>query len=231
MLAAIAQARAAAGLAPPVLDIHPERPHQRGITLPTGTIMLFPPEPTLAELTAGGAAMFTSADPHALLGGLLYGSGMIARETSYETGLHGHVTIAETGAVSDDPLILDERFVAAHVRGRGVTVLSACSHAGIVNPALSARAAFPGEPVDLLLGGYHLAGATMEQRIPATMRDLLDRVRPALFAPGHCSGWRLKTALASATPGRYAPSVVGTRYDLRAPALRSDRRSGRGRCP
>lgn len=91
VLAAIAQARAAAGLAPPVLDIHPERPHQRGITLPTGTIRLFPPEPTLAELTAGGAAMFTSADPHALLGGLLYGSGMIARETSYETGLHGHM--------------------------------------------------------------------------------------------------------------------------------------------
>ena len=75
VLAAIAQARAAAGVAPPVIDTHPERPHQRGITLATGTIMLFPPEPTMAELTAGGAAMFTSPDPHALLGGLLHGFG------------------------------------------------------------------------------------------------------------------------------------------------------------
>jgi 7,8-dihydropterin-6-yl-methyl-4-(beta-D-ribofuranosyl)aminobenzene 5'-phosphate synthase len=95
-------------------------------------------------------------------------------------------------------------------------VLSACSHAGIVNTALDAQAAFPGQPLDVLLGGYHLAGAAMEQRIPATMRDLLDSVEPALFAPGHCSGWRLKTALASAAPERYAPSVVGARYDLAA---------------
>jgi 7,8-dihydropterin-6-yl-methyl-4-(beta-D-ribofuranosyl)aminobenzene 5'-phosphate synthase len=178
--------------------------------------MLFPPEPTLKGLTASGTAISAHAEPHPLLDGLLYGSGMIARATSYETGLDGHVTIAKDRTVADDPLILDERFVAAHVRGRGVTVLSACSHAGIVNAAFSAQAAFPGQPIDVLLGGYHLAGATMEQRIPATMRDLLNLVQPALFAPGHCSGWRLKTALASAAPERYAPSVVGTRYDLAA---------------
>jgi 7,8-dihydropterin-6-yl-methyl-4-(beta-D-ribofuranosyl)aminobenzene 5'-phosphate synthase len=216
VLGAIASARAAAGLPPPVLDVHPDRPHQRGITLPTGKIMLFPPEPALIVLAAAGTVISAHAEPHPLLDGLLYGSGMIARATSYETGLHGHVTISMDRTVADDPLILDERFVAAHVRGRGVTVLSACSHAGIVNAALAAQAAFPGQPIDVLLGGYHLAGAAMEQRIPATMRDLLNLVQPALFAPGHCSGWRLKTALASAAPERYAPSVVGTRYDLAA---------------
>ena len=107
-------------------------------------------------------------------------------------------------------------------------MLSACSHAGIVNAALAAQAAFPDQPIDVLLGGYHLAGAATEQRIPATMRDFLDRVEPALFAPGHRSGWRLKTALASAAPERYAPSVVGTRYDLAA-VLTRRRQSGRAR--
>ena len=228
VLAAIARARAGAGLPPPVLDAHPDRPHQRGITLPTGKVMLFPPEPTLASLSAAGTELSAHADPHPLLDGLLYGSGTIARATTYETGLHGHVMISQDGSVTDDPLILDERFLAARVRGRGVTVLSACSHAGIVNAALAAQAAFPGEPIDVLLGGYHLAGTAMEQRIPATMRDLLHLVRPALFAPGHCSGWRLKTALASAAPERYAPSVVGTRYDLVA-VLTRRRRSGRAR--
>jgi len=33
----------------------------------------------------------------------------------------------------------DERFVAARVRGRGTTVLSACSHAGMVNASLAAQ--------------------------------------------------------------------------------------------
>ena len=78
VLSAIARARAAAGLSPPVLDMHPDRPHQRGITLPTGKVMLFPPEPTLAALSAAGTELGAHADPHPLLDGLLDGSGMIA---------------------------------------------------------------------------------------------------------------------------------------------------------
>jgi hypothetical protein len=118
-------------------------------------------------LSAAGTDFSAHADPHTLLDGPL---------------------------VTDDPLILDERFLSAPVRGRGVTVVSACSHAGIVNAALAAQAAFPGEPIDVLLRGYHLAG----------------------------------TALASAAPERYAPSVVGTSYDLLA-VLTRRRQSGRAR--
>ena len=116
-----------------------------------------------------------------------------------------------------DPLILDERFLAAHVRGRGVSVLSACSHAGVVNACLGAKALFPDAAVDVVLGGYHLAGAAMEQRIDDTVRDLADLIQPRIVAPGHCTGWRAKAALASRfAPGQYGPSVVGSRYLLTA---------------
>jgi 7,8-dihydropterin-6-yl-methyl-4-(beta-D-ribofuranosyl)aminobenzene 5'-phosphate synthase len=130
------------------------------------------------------------------------------------TGLAGHHTFR--GDVGEpDALILDERFVAACVRGRGVIVLSACSHARIVNACLSARKHFPGFPVDLVLGGYHLAGKAMEARIEPTVRDLKTRIEPRLVAPGHCTGWRAKASLAATfAPGRYAPSVVGTLYRL-----------------
>jgi 7,8-dihydropterin-6-yl-methyl-4-(beta-D-ribofuranosyl)aminobenzene 5'-phosphate synthase len=101
-------------------------------------------------------------------------------------------------------------------------------HAGIVNAAFAAQTAFPGERTDVLLGGYHVPGAAIEQRIPDTIRDLLDLVKPALFAPGRCSGWRRKTELASAAPERCAPSVVGARYDL-AEVLTPRRRRGRER--
>jgi 7,8-dihydropterin-6-yl-methyl-4-(beta-D-ribofuranosyl)aminobenzene 5'-phosphate synthase len=112
---------------------------------------------------------------------------------------------------------MDERFVAACVRGRGVTVFSACSHAGIVNACLSAKKHFPDTPIDLVLGGYHLAGKAMEARIEPTVRDLEERIDPRLVAPGHCTGWRAKAKLAHAfAPGRYAPSVVGTLYRLSA---------------
>ena len=52
-------------------------------------------------------------------------------------------------------------------------MLSACSHAGIVNACLGAAKRPSGDaPLDLVLGGYHLAGASMEQRIEATVDDL-----------------------------------------------------------
>ena len=103
------------------------------------------------------------------------------------------------------------------MRGRGVTVFSACSHAGIVNACLAAKAQFPDAPIDLVLGGYHLAGKPMEPRIAPTVRDLKARIDPRLVAPGHCTGWRAKANLAAAfAPGRYAPSVVGTLYRLTA---------------
>lgn len=210
---AVARARAAAGLPAPVVDLHPDRPDQRGVRLPVGVIALLPPEPTLAEIGDAGGHIELNAEAH-LVAGLFAGSGMIERVTAYETGLAGHHTFRGDECV-EDPLILDERFMAAHVAGRGVTVLSACSHAGVVNACLGAKALVPDAPVDVVLGGYHLAGAAMETRIDDTVRDLRDLVQPRIVAPGHCTGWRAKAALAAAfAPGRYGPSVVGSRYQL-----------------
>ncbi len=218
VVAAIARARADASLPPPQVDLHPRRPDQRGIMLPTGVMILLPDEPTLAQIEAAGGVIVNHDTPHPLCGGFFFGSGEIERTTDYETGLVGHHSFyGEDG--EEDPLIMDERFVAAHVRGRGMTVFSACSHAGIINVCLDAKAQFPETPVDMVLGGYHLAGKAMERRIDATVEDLKSRIDPRLVAPGHCTGWRAKAQLANAfSPGRYAPSVVGTMYRLTASA-------------
>jgi 7,8-dihydropterin-6-yl-methyl-4-(beta-D-ribofuranosyl)aminobenzene 5'-phosphate synthase len=223
VIAAIAAARAAAGLPAPIVDLHPDRPDQRGIQSPGGTFVLLPEEPTLDALDAAGGRLVLERDDHLLAGDMFLGSGAIERITSYEAGLVGHQSF-RFGAGPDgedvvvaDPLIMDERFVAAEVRGRGVSVLSACSHAGIVNACLGAKARFAGSPVDVVLGGYHLAGGPMEPRIGPTVDDLEQLVSPRIVAPGHCTGWRAKAALADRfAPGRYGPSVVGTTYTLRA---------------
>jgi 7,8-dihydropterin-6-yl-methyl-4-(beta-D-ribofuranosyl)aminobenzene 5'-phosphate synthase len=213
-VAAIAAARSAAGLPEPMVDLHPHRPDQRGTLSPLGLVVTLPPEPTFDEIVSGGGRVDLHGDAHLLAGGLVFGSGEIPRVTAYETGLPRHLRFdGEVG--TPDELILDERYLAAHVRGRGVTVFSACSHAGVVNACLSAKDQVPGAPVDLVIGGYHLAGAEMEDRIDATLRDLNELIAPRVLAPGHCTGWRAKAALAAAfTPGRYGPSVVGTTYTL-----------------
>jgi 7,8-dihydropterin-6-yl-methyl-4-(beta-D-ribofuranosyl)aminobenzene 5'-phosphate synthase len=215
VIAAISAARSAVGLAPPVVDLHPDRPDQRGIRMPWGTVVMLPPEPTIESMADAGGDIGLHAEEHLLGGGCFLSSGPIERVTAYETGLDGHHTfIGDVGA--PDPLIIDERYIAADVAGRGITVLSACSHAGIVNACLDARRLLPDRPVDTVLGGYHLAGAVMEQRIDATIDDLDRLISPRIVAPGHCTGWRAKAALADRfTPGRYVPSLVGMTYYLK----------------
>jgi 7,8-dihydropterin-6-yl-methyl-4-(beta-D-ribofuranosyl)aminobenzene 5'-phosphate synthase len=220
VIAAIVAARKRAGRAEPLpVSLHPDRPDQRGILQPSGIVMQLPPEPTFEAIAAAGGQVARHGEAHALCGGFFYGSGRIARTTAYETGLVGHYSF-HGGKGEADPLIRDERFLAAEVKGRGVTVLSACSHAGIVNACLGAQQAFAPAPVDVVLGGYHLSGREMEKRIGATVRDLKERIRPRIVAPGHCTGWRAKAALAQAfAPGRYGPSVVGSLYALKADAV------------
>ena len=216
VIAAIREARARLGLGRPIVDLHPNRPDQRGVLLPSGVMIMLPQEPTFDDITQAGGEIITSDEPHPICGGYFFGSGAIDRTTEYETGLVGHYTFRDESGAPDPP-IMDERFVAPCVVGRGVTVLSACSHAGVVNACLGAKKHFPDTPIDVVLGGYHLAGKAMEARIEPTIRDLKVRIEPRVVAPGHCTGWRAKAKLAQTfAPGRYAPSVVGTLYRLSA---------------
>ena len=137
------------------------------------------------------------------------------RVTEYETGLVGHHTSRDDRG-EPDPSILDERLLAAHVRGRGVSVLSACSHAGVVNASLTARELASGLPIDVVLGGYHLAGLAMEQ---GSMKPSATSPTWSLLrrCPWSLHGLaRQSRARRSLAPGRYGPSVVGSRYVLNA---------------
>jgi 7,8-dihydropterin-6-yl-methyl-4-(beta-D-ribofuranosyl)aminobenzene 5'-phosphate synthase len=215
VVAAIATARHDAGRPPLVVDVHPDRPDQRGILTPLGIFAMLPPEPTIDAIEAAGGRVVAHDELHDL-DRLFTASGHIPRQISYEKGLDGHHSWRD-GRATRDHEIHDERFLAATVRGRGTTVLTACSHAGVVNVGLEARRLSPDQSIDLLLGGYHLAGATVEDRIEPTVRDLQQLVRPSIVAPGHCTGWRAAAELAAAfSPDGYAPSVVGTRYVLTA---------------
>jgi len=219
VVAAITEARSLAGLAPPIVDLHPKRPDQRGVLLPSGEMFMLPEEPTFEDIGNAGGKIVTHDAPHTLSDGFFFASGKIERVTEYEAGFVGHHSFyGEAG--ESDPLIMDERFVAACVRGRGVSVFSACSHAGVVNACLSAKGQFPDTPVDVVLGGYHLAGKAMETRIEETVHDLNTLIEPRVVAPGHCTGWRAKARLADTfAPGRFGPSVVGTMYRLKSDTI------------
>ena len=129
------------------------------------------------------------------------------------------MSLSDDGEWEPDPLIMDERFLAVNVRDKGLVVFSACSHAGVVNVLKHAAEVFPGVPLHAVMGGFHLAGPGMEQRIAETVRDMRD-FELDLIVPGHCTGFRAVHALLNefrrrhrgAVSGRSLPRVLTGRF-------------------
>jgi 7,8-dihydropterin-6-yl-methyl-4-(beta-D-ribofuranosyl)aminobenzene 5'-phosphate synthase len=185
---------------------------ERGATLTSGQIALFQRVPSPEELVAHGARVVNSREARVLVDDCFYLSGEIPRVSSFEKGRPDHLCRRSAdGPWEPDPLIMDERYLAVHVRDKGLIVFSACSHAGIINVLLNAREVFPEVPVYGVLGGLHLAGAAMERLIPDTVAHLkafeLQQIMPA-----HCTGWRALHALLNEFgESVVTPSAVGSR--------------------
>ncbi|KAI8597051.1 metallo-beta-lactamase superfamily protein, partial [Dissophora ornata] len=164
---------------------------------------------------------------HTLCDGFFGVSGLIPRRTSYETGIPNHVRWSEEKqAWASEPEIMDERYMVARVKSKGIVVLTGCSHAGVINVCQDAKRAFQhGQEVTsgghngdndifFVVGGFHLAGGSVETRIKDTVKDMLD-INPSFMAPGHCSGWRAKAALEQALPGKVVSLGVGSDFLIR----------------
>ena len=192
--------------------VHPGMFHQRGMKLPDGSVRQMDDVPSAAELRSLGAEIVSTTQPQRLLDGMFHVSGEIPRVTPFERGLPGQVRRTAVDAPwGSDELLMDERWIAVNVKGKGLVVLSACSHAGIVNVLSHARASFPGVPLHAVLGGLHLSG-TNEKIIPETIAALKG-FSLAQIGAGHCTGWRAMAALGQAFGDEVlAPSAVGKRY-------------------
>ena len=73
--------------------------------------------------------MICITEPRAFLDDMFYVSGEIPRVTPFERGLLGQVRKTEDGSSWEpDELLMDERWLGVNVKGKGLVVLSACSH-------------------------------------------------------------------------------------------------------
>lgn len=212
---AIAMTRAANGGRAVPLHLHPGMFRERGSRQPDGGVLPMDRVPTPAEWTAMGADPQVSREPAVIAGHVLV-SGEIPRVTAYEVGLPGQVARANDSAPwQPDEWLHDERFVAVHLRGKGLIVFSACSHTGIVNVLHEARRLMPEVPLLAAMGGFHLSG-TNERVIPQTVADLGGFGLRWMF-PSHCTGWRALNALERAYGDTVVvPGAVGKTFVLEA---------------
>jgi len=191
---------------------HPGMFCSRAMRLPNGDLRYMDDVPSIADLTTQGANVICTTEPQSFLDDLFYVSGEIPRVTPFERGLPGQVRKTEDGSGWEpDELLMDERWLAVNVKGKGLVVLSACSHAGIVNVLEHARNSFADTPLHAVVGGLHLSGAN-EAIIPQTV-SAMGEFKLAQIAAGHCTGWRAISELAAAFGDKaLVPTAVGKRY-------------------
>jgi 7,8-dihydropterin-6-yl-methyl-4-(beta-D-ribofuranosyl)aminobenzene 5'-phosphate synthase len=194
------------------LHVHPGAFVKRAMRLPDGEIFPLQDVPSRGALEESGGHILTSVEPEETLGGVFYLSGEIPRK-SFERGLGNHLKLSTDGQWEADPLIQDERFMAAHVRGKGIAIFTGCSHAGLLNICTHAREVIPDVPLYAVVGGLHLVSPN-EDLIQETITKL-HGFGLKVIIPGHCTGWRAVHALVNAFGEEVVdPLAVGSRQTL-----------------
>jgi 7,8-dihydropterin-6-yl-methyl-4-(beta-D-ribofuranosyl)aminobenzene 5'-phosphate synthase len=212
LLKALELIRAANGGQTVPLHVHPGAFVKRGLRLQSGAIVPFQDVPSRRVIEDSGGRVAASFEPEEILDGIFYLSGEIPRR-SFERGLSNHVKQSTDGRWELDPLIQDERFMAIHVRGKGIAIFTGCSHAGLLNICSHAQEIFPGVPLYAAVGGLHLVSPN-EDLIPETIAEL-HRFGLQVIIPGHCTGWRAVHALVNAFGEEVVdPLAVGSRQTL-----------------
>lgn len=158
-----------------------------------------------------GADVTLTDQPHMLVPGLM-STGHIPRVTAFEH--HTAPTFAERAGDWTPDDLPDDQAVIAHVRGKGLVVVTGCGHAGIVNTLEHAQTLAGETRVHAIVGGFHLTNAS-----PARISDTAQAIAalaPTLVMPMHCTGFAAQTELARRLPEAFVVSAVGTRLSVSA---------------
>ena len=189
------------------LVIHPEAWRERKIIFPTGTELRLPP-PSRSDLEAEGVEVIEESGQTLLLDSTVLVSGQVERTTAFEQGFPIHHAHTKAGW-EPDPMIWDDQNLIVNVEGKGLVVVSGCSHAGAVNVLRNAQRLTGEKRIAGFIGGLHLTGGLFEPIIEPTV-DAFAAAGIHRLLPAHCTGWKAVHKLARALPDAFVQPAVGT---------------------
>jgi len=103
-----------------------------------------------------------------------------------------------------------ELATAYNVKGRGLVILTSCSHRGVVNTIKQAQAASGVTKVHAVIGGFHLAPYA-EDYVRQTIAALKE-IKVDYVIPLHCSGETFYELAKAEMPTKLLRSYTGTRF-------------------
>jgi 7,8-dihydropterin-6-yl-methyl-4-(beta-D-ribofuranosyl)aminobenzene 5'-phosphate synthase len=188
--------------------VHPDAfVHPRFLVFKDGHKETFPRVVVRAELESRDIEVVESKGPVSIAEGTVLVSGEVERRTEFEKGMPHSFMIREGKEARDT--IADDQSIVMHLRGKGLVVVSGCSHAGIINTVLHARHITGEERVHGIMGGFHLSGPAYEPILERVLGEL-KKVNPEVLVPMHCTGWDMMNRLARSFPSSMILNSVGS---------------------
>ena len=149
---------------------------------------------------------------------LLLLTGEIPRDTSFEKGFpFQYVENDNEKNLTPDPLVKDDQALVANVRNKGLVILTACGHSGIINTINYAKKVTGINQIYAVVGGFHLPadGGIHEAGIEPTLNELV-KADPQFIVPCHCTGWKATNRIIETFPKKFIQTGVGTTFNFNA---------------
>ena len=104
----------------------------------------------------------------------------------------------------------DEHATCFIVEGRGLVVISSCSHCGVINAIKTAISVSGVDKLHAVLGGFHL-GVAPPDYVEHTVAEL-KAMRPDVVIPMHCTGRAFIARMREEMPGQLVDWNTGSRF-------------------
>ena len=101
------------------------------------------------------------------------------------------------------------------VKGRGLVVLTSCSHRGVINAVRQAKQASGIDKVLAVIGGFHIVPPLGDDYISKTIQEFKE-IDPDYLVTAHCTGDRFYDLARAALGEKVIHSAVGTRFVFEA---------------
>ncbi len=164
-----------------------------------------------AEIERRGVRVAIVEPPTEIADGVLLSGEMHAAEP-FEP-IAENLRVERDGAIVPDSFI-GEQTLIVHVRGRGLVVVTSCSHRGIVGICRHAARVTGVPKVHAVIGGFHLSGLG-EERV-TTVVDAFRALGVEHLVPQHCTGVDSIATMLARMPGEITLSSVGSTFTFAA---------------
>jgi 7,8-dihydropterin-6-yl-methyl-4-(beta-D-ribofuranosyl)aminobenzene 5'-phosphate synthase len=101
------------------------------------------------------------------------------------------------------------------IKGKGLVVLTSCSHRGVINTVRAAQKASGIDKIHAVIGGFHIVPPLGDDYIRQTIAEF-QAINPDHLIPAHCTGDRFYDLAREAMGDKVAHSAVGTRFVFEA---------------